>query len=473
MSSSQRNSKKSGVPPGLQKDLFDQQDGQWDRPSMSSPLAARMRPFDLDEFIGQQHVIGAGQPLRLMIERDEVSSILMWGPPGCGKTTLAAIIARRTQRYFERISAVSSGVADLRRAITDAQERLRVGGRGTLLFIDEIHRFNKSQQDSVLPYVEDGTVTLIGATTENPSFYVVAPLLSRARVFKLELLSLDEVRSVILRALSDRENGLGTQSIEFDDAALAAVAVLAGGDARSALNIVELSVASTDANQEGFRAVSRELVERAAQHPTLLYDRQADAHYDTISAYIKSVRDSDVDGSLYWLARMLEAGEDPLFVARRMVILASEDVGLADPQALPVAVACQQAVHFLGMPEARLPLAEVTIYLARAPKSNSAYAAYNHALEDVQKTRNDAVPLHLRNAATGLMKDMGYGRGYEYAHDHEDHIPPPSQTHRPPSVESNRYYRPGDLGDEGEAGSWGSANRDDRADDLMGVGDDR
>lgn len=457
MSSTQRNSKRSGVPPGLQKDLFDQQDGQWDRPSMSSPLAARMRPFDLDEFIGQQHVIGAGQPLRLMIERDEVSSILMWGPPGCGKTTLAAIIARRTQRYFERISAVSSGVADLRRAITDAQERLRVGGRGTLLFIDEIHRFNKSQQDSVLPYVEDGTVTLIGATTENPSFYVVAPLLSRARVFKLELLSLDEVRSVILRALSDRENGLGTQSIEFDDAALAAVAVLAGGDARSALNIVELSVASTDANQEGFRAVSRELVERAAQHPTLLYDRQADAHYDTISAYIKSVRDSDVDGSLYWLARMLEAGEDPLFVARRMVILASEDVGLADPQALPVAVACQQAAHFLGMPEARLPLAEVTIYLARAPKSNSAYAAYNHALEDVQKTRNDAVPLHLRNAATGLMKDMGYGRGYEYAHDHEDHIPPPSQTHRPPSVESNRYYRPGDLGDEGEAGSWGSA----------------
>ncbi len=434
----------------MQPDLFEEQDGQWERPAGTAPLAARMRPRELDEFVGQQDVAGRDKPLRLMIERDEVPSILLWGPPGSGKTTLAAIIARRTQRYFERVSAVSSGVADLRRAVADAQERRRIAGRGTLLFIDEIHRFNRTQQDAVLPYVEDGTVTLIGATTENPSFHVVAPLLSRTRVFKLELLGREDVEGIVRRALADVERGLGAQAIAVDDETVATVAVLAGGDARVALNIVELAVAAAEEADDGSKAVTRELVEEAAQHSTLLYDRQADAHYDTISAYIKSLRDSSVDGALYWLARMLEAGEDPLFVARRMVILAAEDVGLADPQALPIAVACQQAVHFLGMPEARLPLAEVTVYLARAPKSNSAYAAYNRALEDVEGTRNDAVPLHLRNAATGLMRELGYGQDYEYAHDHEGHVPPSSQTHRPPSAEGNRYYRPGELGDEGE-----------------------
>ena len=431
----------------MQSDLFEERAGEW--ASKGVPLAARMRPHDLDEFAGQEDVVGPGRPLRLMIERDEVPSIILWGPPGAGKTTLAAIIARRTKRHFERVSAVSSGVADLRRAVEDARERRRVSGIHTILFIDEIHRFSRSQQDVILPHVEDGTVTLIGATTENPSFYVVAPLLSRARVFKLDLLEPEHIVAILRGALGDGVRGLGQQRIAVDDDTLQTIASLAGGDARTALNILELAVASAEppAEPEGARVVTRELVEGAAQHPTLLYDRQGDAHYDTISAFIKSVRGSDTDAALYWLARMLEAGEDPLFVARRIVILAAEDIGLADPQALPLAVAAQQATHFLGMPEARLPLAEATIYLARAPKSNSAYMGYQRAAEDVERTRNEAVPLHLRNAPTGLMKQLGYGRGYQYAHDYEGHVPP-AQTHRPPSAEGNVYYEPGMLGDE-------------------------
>ncbi|MSQ41881.1 MAG: replication-associated recombination protein A [Dehalococcoidia bacterium] len=443
--------KRGEPPPGVQRDLLTGLTGaagQWAPASADAPLAARMRPRDLDEFVGQPQVVGPGRPLRRMIERDELPSIVLWGPPGSGKTTLAAIIARRTQRHFARLSAVSSGVADLRQAVADAQERRRVAGLRTLLFIDELHRFNRAQQDAVLPYVEDGTVTLIGATTENPSFYVVAPLLSRARVFRLELLGADDVRAILQRALEDRERGLGGQPIAVDGTALDTLAALAGGDARAALNMLELAVAAAVPDPDGMKQVTRELVEQSAQHPTLLYDREGDAHYDTISAFIKSLRDSSVDGALYWLARMLEAGEDPLFVARRLVILAAEDVGLADPQALLLAVACQQAVHFLGMPEAHLPLSETTIYLARAPKSNSALTAYARAAADVERTRNDAVPLHLRNAVTGLMRGMGYGAGYQYAHEHEGHRPPPSQTHRPPSAEGNRYYEPGALGDE-------------------------
>ena len=446
----------SDLPPGVQSDLFDPAEqhpgtppgGSSGSAAAGAPLAARMRPRTLDEFVGQESVIGEGKPLRRMIERDELSSIVLWGPPGSGKTTLASIVAGHTQRYFSQISAVNSGVADLRKAVAEAQDRQRVSGRRTILFVDELHRFNRAQQDALLPYVEAGTIVFIGATTENPSFYVVAPLLSRSRVFRLELLTPEEIEAILRSALGDTERGLGGQAITIADDTLHALSLLAAGDARTALNLVEVAAGVADPDARGVRSLTRELIEQSAQHRTLLYDREGDAHYDTISAFIKTVRDSDPDGALYWLARMLEAGEDPLFVARRLVILAAEDVGLADPRALPLAVSCQQAVHFLGMPEGRLPLAETTVYLARAPKSNSAYAAYERAVEDARRTPNDAVPLHLRNASTGLMRQLGYGRGYEYAHDHPGHVPPAEQTHRPPAVEGNVYYEPGDLGDE-------------------------
>ncbi len=430
----------------MQPGLFEERARDW--AARGAPLAARMRPRSLDEFVGQEEVIGPGTPLRLMIERDEVFSLLLWGPPGSGKTTIAALMASETSRHFANLSAVSSGVAEVRTVVAEARERLRISGVGTILFIDEIHRFNRAQQDVVLPHVEDGTVALVGATTENPSFHVVAPLLSRARVFRLELLSPAEVERILRRALADEERGLGRLGVSVEDGTLAAIVEIAAGDARAALSVLDLAAATAE-EEEGRRLVTRGLVEAAAQHRTLLYDRAGDAHYDTISAFIKTVRDSDPDGALYWLARMLEAGEDPLFVARRLVVLASEDVGLADPRALPLAVACQQAVHFLGMPEASLPLAEATVYLALAPKSNSAYRAYQRASEDARRTRNEPVPLHLRNAATELMGEFGYGRGYQYAHDHEGHRPP-DQTHRPPSVEGRVYYEPGALGDEAE-----------------------
>ena len=415
-----------------------------------APLAARMRPQSLDDYEGQEHIVGPGGPLRRLIEGDILPSIILWGPPGCGKTTLATIIANQTHRYFEELSAVSSGIADVRRIVKEAAERLKVSGRRTILFIDELHRFNRTQQDGLLPHVEAGTITLIGATTENPSFYVVAPLLSRCRVFRLALLEPHAIESLVTRALGDPERGLGNEALVIDDAALDSISHVAAGDARSAFNILEAaaSLAVEDETSKGKRRITQATVEEAAQERTLLYDREGDSHYDTVSAFIKSVRGSDVDAALYWLARMLEAGEDPLFVARRIVILAAEDIGLADPHALTLAVAAQQAAHFLGMPEGRLPLAEATVYLARAPKSNSAYAAYGRALEDVQATRNDPVPLHLRNAPTGLMKRMGYGRGYQYAHDYEGHVAP-GQIYRPPSAEGNTYYMPGTLGHEG------------------------
>ena len=440
-------------PPGLQTDLFEGDEPRLPSGAVASgaqtaPLAARMRPTTLDDFVGQEDVVGPGSPLRGMIERDETPSLVLWGPPGAGKTTLAAIIARTTKRRFEPLSAVDSGVADIRRVVTEARERRRISGVETILFIDELHRFSRNQQDAVLPHVEEGVVTVIGATTENPSFHVVAPLLSRARVFVLHPLDTDALRAIVTRAI-ERDERLSEQQVSVDEGAMSAIVHLAGGDARAALNLLELAATTVQPSAEGARAVTRETVDAAGQHPTLLYDRQGDGHYDHISAYIKSVRGSDPDGALYWLARMLEAGEDPLFVARRVVILASEDIGLADPGALPLAVAAQQAVHFLGMPEARLPLAEATVYLARAPKSNSAYMAYQRAAADAERTRNEPVPLHLRNAATGLMRDLGYGRDYQYAHDYEGHTPP-SQTHRPPPAEGNTYYIPGELGDEAE-----------------------
>ncbi|MFA7248361.1 MAG: replication-associated recombination protein A [Dehalococcoidia bacterium] len=450
------------VPPGVQSGLF--VDPSAPAGVRDAPLAARMRPRNLDEYAGQEQVVGPGRPLRQMIEADRLPSIILWGPPGSGKTTLATIIAAQTQRHFAELSAVNSGVADVRRIIAEAAERLRASGRRTILFIDELHRFNRSQQDALLPHVEAGTVTLIGATTENPSFYLVAPLLSRSRVFRLDLLDEAAIESIVRRAIEDPDRGLGGTPIAIDADTMHTLALLAGGDARTALNILELAVDSTPPQDDGTQVLTRETVEQAAQAPTLLYDREGDAHYDTISAFIKTMRDSDPDGALYWLARMVEAGEDPLFIARRLVILASEDVGLADPNALPLAVACQQAVHFLGMPEGRIPLAETTVYLARAPKSNSAYAAYNRALQDVQATRNEPVPMHLRNAVTGLMRGLGFGQGYRYAHDEPGHVAL-GQTHRPPPAEGHVYYRPGTLGHEARIEAAWAARRTPRPDD--------
>jgi len=412
-----------------------------------APLAARMRPRSFDEYVGQEHVVGESRMLRRLVESDSLPSIILWGPPGTGKTTLARIIARQTQSTFAPISAVSAGVADLRKAVAEARERRLGGGGHTVLFIDEIHRFNKAQQDAILPFVEDGTITLIGATTENPSFEVIGPLLSRARVFALKLLEPESIERILRTALVDEERGLGGSAVQVDDEAIAALAASVGGDARIALNALEAAVAGAVAGDGAAPRVTVGDVEEALQHRTYLYDRQGDAHYDTISAFIKSLRGSDPDGALYWLARMIEAGEDPLFIVRRMVILASEDVGLADPMALVVATSCQQAVHFIGLPEAFYAMAETALYLALAPKSNSTGSAYTAALRDVEATRNDPVPLHLRNAVTGLMRDMGYGKGYKYAHDYEGGVV--EQQHLPDKVAGHRYYRAKDLGWEG------------------------
>ncbi|MXY46505.1 MAG: replication-associated recombination protein A [Chloroflexi bacterium] len=414
--------------------------------SSRAPLAARMRPRTFDEYVGQEHIIGRGTALRNSIQADTLPSIILWGPPGTGKTTLANLIANVTGSHFEQVSGVASGVADLRRIAGEARERLGMSGLSTILFVDEIHRFNKAQQDVILPYVEDGTLTLIGATTENPSFEVGAPQLYRARVFSLESRSDSHVCRIVQSAASDCERGLANMQPHIPDTAIDALVNLANGDARTALNALELAVSATKPDEDGTRHITVEIVEDAMQRRSLRHDKAGDLHYDTISAFIKSVRASDPDAAIYWLARMLEAGEDPLFIARRLVILAAEDIGMAAPQALTVAVAAQQAVHFIGLPEGRIPLAEATVYLATAPKSNASYMALNEAMEDVQRTRNEPVPLHLRNAVTGLMRDMGYGDGYKYAHDYEGNFTP--MQNLPDSLKDRRYYQPSTQGYE-------------------------
>jgi putative ATPase len=441
--------------------LFEHQAQQ--QMAKNAPLADRMRPRTFDEFVGQEHVVGVDRVLRRAIQADRLPSIILWGPPGSGKTTLARLIAGVTQASFQSVSAVTSGVADLRRIVAEARDRLGMHQEKTILFVDEIHRFNKSQQDVILPHVEDGTVTFIGATTENPSFEVNAPLLSRCRVFALQLLTPEEVEKIVQRALSEPQRGLGELGLELEQPALEHLVDMANGDARVALNGLETAAFATSGVEDA-TTIDLETISDALQRRSPLYDKAGEGHYDTISAFIKSVRGSSPDGALYWLARMIESGEDPLFIARRLVILAAEDVGLAQPEALALAVAAQQAVHFLGMPEARIPLAEATVYLATAPKSNSAYMALEQALEDVRKRAGEPVPLHLRNAVTGLMRNMGYGKDYQYAHDHPGHFV--EQDFLPPSLKDRRYYQPTDEGTEKEISKrmkewWGDGDKQD------------
>lgn len=431
-----------------QQPLFPEPSGARTDTGAAEPLASRLRPRTLDEIVGQEHLLGPGRALRRAIEAGRLGSIILWGPPGCGKTTLARIIATTTGAHFVSLSGVSAGVADLRKVVDEASQRLRQSGQRTVVLIDEIHRFNKAQQDSILHAVEQGVITLIGATTENPSFEVNAALLSRCRVFTLQPLSRSQIGQVLRRALGDPERGLGQLSIELPDEALEALVSLADGDARSALNGLELAVAATPPDERGRRVISRSAIEEAMQRRVLQYDRAGDQHYDVVSAFIKSLRGSDPDAALYWMARMLEAGEDPLFIVRRMVILAAEDVGLADPQALVVAVAAQQAVHFVGLPEGYLPMAEAAIYLATAPKSNTALAAYGRAREAIEKTGSLPVPLHLRNAPTGLMRSLGYGQHYDYPHDFQPDDPRRYRQRYLPEGVDGGFYQPSSAGFE-------------------------
>jgi putative ATPase len=410
-----------------------------------APLADRMRPRRLDEVVGQQNLIGPGKVLRRALEEGRLHSMILWGPPGTGKTTLAFLMAQVAGARFVPFSAVLAGVKEIRQVVAEAEADRARGGRRTILFVDEIHRFNKSQQDAFLPHVEKGTLILIGATTENPSFEVNAALLSRCRVYSLQPLSEDDVVSILDRALRDTERGLGATATSAEPEALRLIARLSDGDARGALNILDLTVTLHPG------AVTEAAIREAAQKKALLYDKSGEEHYNLISALHKSLRDSDPDGALYWLGRMLEAGEDALYVARRLVRFASEDVGNADPQALRLALDAKESYHFLGSPEGELALAQAVCYLALAPKSNAVYAAWNQVRRDIQDRPAEPVPLHLRNAPTGLMANMGYGEGYQYAHDVPD--AKVSQEHLPAALRGRVYYRPVDRGAEKELAS--------------------
>ena len=414
-------------------------------PQSSRPLADRMRPRTLDEVVGQDDLLAPGKPLRTQIERDDMVSMLFWGPPGCGKTTLARLIAKKTCSEFVPFSAVMSGIKEIKQVMI-AAEGARHYGRRTVVFVDEVHRFNKAQQDAFLPYVEAGTILLIGATTENPSFEIIAPLLSRMKVYILHALSTEQTIDLLHRALADKKRGLGNEQVEISDDVLDRIAQIANGDGRSAHNTLEAVVLGTAPDPAGRRVVSRERLEDVLQHKLLPYDKAGEEHFNLISALHKSVRNSDPDAALYWLARMLESGEDALYLARRLVRMASEDIGLADPAALQITLAAMNAFDFLGAPEGHLALAEAAVYLSLAPKSNAVYTAYNSVHDDLQRTIAEPVPLHLRNAVTGLMKNVGYGKGYQYAHSVEEKVT--NMTCLPDSLRDRVYYHPTDQGVE-------------------------
>ncbi|WNM58433.1 replication-associated recombination protein A [Candidatus Nitrospira allomarina] len=421
-----------------QEDLFPAQEASDTRPT---PLAERMRPLDFDEFVGQEDVLAQDQPLRVAIEHDRVPSLILWGPPGTGKTTLASLIAKKTQATFVPFSAVLSGVPELRGLLKTAQQRRKVSGQRTLLFVDEIHRFNKAQQDAFLPYVERGDIILIGATTQNPSFEVIAPLLSRSMVVVLQSLNEEALRHILNRALSDTKRGLGSSHVTLTPAAQRLLIGYGNGDARSMLTGLEFVVGQY-AKPGKPTTIDQPHVEQSLKQKALRYDRDGEEHYNLISAFIKSMRDSDPDGALYWLARMLEGGEEPKFIARRMMIFASEDIGMADPQGLLIASAVFHAVEVIGLSEAQINLAHGVTYLATAPKSNASYMGLLAARRDAKEKGNLPVPLHLRNAVTSLMKDLDYGKDYRYAHD--DPKGAKAQTHLPKELEDRRYYRPSD-----------------------------
>jgi putative ATPase len=426
-------------------DLFDH--AMQERLQHESPLADRMRPQTLDEIVGQDHIIGEGRLLRRAIQADRLfSSIILYGPPGTGKTTLARVISNLTEAHFESLSAVLAGVADLRRVIAEATDRRRLYQRRTILFIDEVHRWNKSQQDALLPHVENGLLTLIGATTQNPYFDVIKALVSRSRIFEMNSLTEDDIRQILERALADPERGYGKLEVKLAPEAMAHLAHMAGGDARNALNALELAVETTPPDKDGVTHIGLDVAQESIQKRAVLYDKSDDAHYDTISAFIKSVRGSDPDAALYWLAKMLYAGEDPRFILRRLIILAGEDIGMADPMGLVVANSAAQAFEYIGLPEGIFPITEATIYLATAPKSNSAFA-YHAALAEIEENGAGPVPIHLMDASRDA-KGLGHGQGYVYPHDREGHWAP--QQYLPTSMLGTTFYKPGDLGYEAE-----------------------